>query len=71
MILREASRVRMQDDPIAWQACLLILLGYLFPDQLAAKAYELTIDGTWSSSPRCFSTTTETTVALQPCVGKV
>jgi len=40
------NRVRMQDYMKTWWACLLILLGYLTPDQLAAKAYELTIDET-------------------------
>jgi hypothetical protein len=51
----------MEDDvKIRW-ACLLILLGYLPPDQLAAKAYEFTIDETGSSSLRCFNAITDTT----------
>ncbi|KIK01343.1 hypothetical protein K443DRAFT_98803 [Laccaria amethystina LaAM-08-1] len=56
----------MQDDVKTWWACLLVLLGYLPPGQLPAKAYAFTIDETGSRSLRCFNATM---ASLQPCVG--
>ncbi|KIK01338.1 hypothetical protein K443DRAFT_98801, partial [Laccaria amethystina LaAM-08-1] len=55
-------------DVKTWWACLLILLGYLPPDQLAATACELTIDEIGSSGLRSFNAITDTAATLRQCL---